>query len=258
MKLAVSIAFVLVAAYIGYGMLLYFKQRSLLYFPTPAFKHAFEEVTFDTGETIRVIVVNPGQRDALLYFGGNAEPVAMSAADFESGYPERTVYLVNYRGYGGSTGSPTEAGHYQDALFVYDQVAPRHNRVSAMGRSLGSGVATYLATHRALDRLILITPFDSVVNVARTFFPVYPVTMLVKDKYDSIGRAPEIDTRTLIVIAENDEVIPPRHARQLADAFRSNVVATHTLPGTNHNNLSLHPAYTDIIRTFLVEGKALK
>lgn len=258
MKIAFSIAFVLVAAYVGYGMLLYFKQRSLLYFPTPAFNHPFKEITFDTGEKVRVVVVNPDQARAVLYFGGNAEPVAMSAADFESTFPDRTVYLVNYRGYGGSSGDPTEPGLYEDALYIYDQIAPQHNAVSAMGRSLGSGVATYLAANRNLEALILVTPFDSVINVARTFFPVYPVTLLVRDKYDSIGRAPAIDIPTLVVIAENDEVIPPRHARNLVSAFLPGLVTARTLKGTNHNNVSLHPEYSDVIRTFLTDRKALK
>ncbi|MCK5687871.1 alpha/beta hydrolase, partial [Myxococcota bacterium] len=109
--LSLSTLGILLVAYIVIGALLFLSQRKFIYFPTSAIKHGYPEEIFKTGtESIVVAVVNGGREKALLYFGGNAEEVIYNAPDFAKIFAEHTVYLVNYRGYGGSSGQPTEAG----------------------------------------------------------------------------------------------------------------------------------------------------
>ena len=110
--------------------------------PNASLRTWFEEEVFTTEVDLRIIVLNPGSDQAVLYFGGNADSMALNAPELSFVLPELTIYLVNYRGYGGSGGAPTEAGLYSDALFLFDELSQRHVATYVVGRSLGSGVAT--------------------------------------------------------------------------------------------------------------------
>ena len=126
--------------------------------------------------TLRGWKLNPGKSGALLYFGGNAERLDASRDEFARLFPDRTVYLLSYRGYGASEGQPGEAALFGDALALYDAARARHprRRYAVIGRSLGSGVASYLASQRPVERLALVTPFDSLAEVAQAHYPVVP------------------------------------------------------------------------------------
>jgi pimeloyl-ACP methyl ester carboxylesterase len=110
-----------------------------------------------------------------------------------------------------------------------------------VGRSLGSGVAVWLASRRPPSRLILVTPFSSLQEIAAGQFTYFPVTWLMLDKYESWRYAPQITAPTLILQAENDEVIPGASTRALAAHFRKGLVTYQVVPGVGHNTLSLNP-----------------
>lgn len=250
-KLSTAILFFTVA-YLSIGFLLYISQRSFLYYPTPAISHNFDTMIIDNeGESINVILVNKNQTKAILYFGGNGEAVVVNAPILANVFPGYAIYLVNYRGYGGSTGSPEEKGIYSDALSIFDKIKTKHSEISIMGRSLGTGVATYLAARREIGKLVLITPFDSIQNVAKHRFPIYPIRMLLKDKYDSLSRVKAIKAETLVLIAENDEVIGFKHTNNLVKAFPASQITVKTIHNTGHNTLSETDQYYQILKSFL-------
>jgi len=139
--------------YIVSALLLFFFQRNFLYFSSPEYQHPWQTQKFHhDNESINVIVLNQGREKSILYFGGNAEAVVYNAADYIKDFPDHTIYLVNYRGYGGSSGSPDEQALYSDALYIYDQIKSKHHNVSVIGRSLGSGIATYIASKRSIKK----------------------------------------------------------------------------------------------------------
>lgn len=253
MKFALTL---LLAGAVVYGclsLILYLTQRSMLYYPTPENTSAnAEALLLDSGgERIKVWKI-PGNGDrALIYFGGNAEDVAHNLVDYANWFPERTVYLVNYRGYGGSTGSPTEAGFYADALTVYDAVAAESGGIAVIGRSLGSGVATYVAANRPVEKLVLVTPFDSIVAVAQKLYPLFPVSLLMQDRYDSLGRAAEIGCPVLIVLAGEDTVVPPEHGRKLAQGFPEAQVEIVEIAPADHIDVGTYPEYRERLIAFL-------
>jgi len=243
---------VLLLVYLGFGVYLYAKQRSFIYFPVAHFEHDFAVERFRSdGESIEVVVLNEGKGNALIYFGGNAEPVVANASAFEQVFSEHTVYLVNYRGYAGSSGSPTEQGLYADASHIYDTIRVRHRNVSVIGRSIGSAVATYLAANRAVKKLVLVTPFDSILNIARDQFPFFPVSLFLKDRYDSYSRVGDVEADTLILVAERDAVIRAKYSDRLASAFPPAQVTVETLEGVGHNGLSAHPGYLATLSRFM-------
>ena len=190
---------------------------------------------------------------ALIYFGGNAEDVAANVDALSGALPGHSLYLVNYRGYGGSTGTPSEAALFADALAVYDHVRTRHPQTSVLGRSLGSGVAVYLASERPVERLVLVTPFDSLLNVARTHFRILPAGLLLKDRYESASRAHTISAPVMTVIAEEDEIIPRARSQALVDAFRPGQVRLTVIDDAQHNTLDAAPEYLASVREFLTE-----
>ena len=130
-----------------------------------------------------------------------------------------------------------------DALSIYDEIQDDYQDISIIGRSLGTGVASYLASKRDVLKLALITPFDSIQNVAQARYPMYPMSLLLKDKYNSLKRVPKIKAQTLILIAQNDEVIKRKHSLNLAKKFLSSNLTLKIIKNTNHNSISNNSSY---------------
>lgn len=231
---------------------MYLFQRGMLYYPVPARNDIPRDtITFKNKDlSLHGWVLNKNQGKALIYFGGNAEDITDNIIQLEELFNNHTIYLINYRGYGGNAGKPTEQGLFSDAIAIYDQIKQQHNSVSLMGRSLGSGVAVYLASIRAISQLFLLTPYDSIVAVAQTHYPYLPVRLLVKDKFDSIALAKNIKVPTLIVTAEYDQVIPNKHAKRLRDHLTETIVTYHLIAGAEHNNITSFPQYEEAIKKF--------
>ncbi len=235
------------------GALLYLAQDRLLYLPTPdVSRPGARALRLKCGAaTLKVWELHPDRGAALIYFGGNAEDVSANLPDFDSTFPDRAVYLVNYRGYGGSTGRPSETALVADAAAVYDWLALRHDRIAVIGRSLGSGVATALAASRPVGRLILVTPFDSMVNVAADHFSWLPVRWLLRDRYDSLLRIARVRVPVLAVVAERDEVVFRARSDALIAAIPAAIRHTALIVGATHNDISDSPEYLRSLREFL-------
>jgi uncharacterized protein len=241
---------------IAYGVLcalLYLVQGRLMYLTTAEVNRpGLRSLRLKSGTaTLKLWELHPDQRAALIYFGGNAEDVSANLADFDSAFPERAVYLVNYRGYGGSSGQPSEAALTADARAIYDWLTLRHDHIAVIGRSLGSGVATALAASRPVERLALVTPFDSIVKVAAEHFFWMPVRWLLRDRYDSRSRIGKVRAPLLIVVAEYDEVVSRARSDALVSAIPAAVRRTVLVAGATHNDIGDFPAYLRSLKEFM-------
>jgi hypothetical protein len=185
----------------------------------------------------------------VIYFGGNAEEVSWMLDEIPRQDTGAAWLLVDYRGYGGSGGAPSEKALESDAAAWYDRFAPTNRRIVAFGRSLGSGVAVQLAAERKLDAVILIAPFDSMVEVGKRHYPFLPVSWLLKHRFDSLGVAPRLTAPLLCIVATHDEVIPAEHARHLYDAWAGPKTWIELV--ASHNSIDGHPDYWPSIRSFL-------
>ena len=154
----------------------------------------------------------------VIYFGGNGEEVSTAIPDRKL-YFGYSLAVINYRGYGHSSGIPTEENLFNDALLIYDKLSNRadidETKIVVIGRSLGGAVATYLASKRKLTGVVLVTPFGSALEVARDMYPLLPMELILKYKFNSISLAPSIDIPLLVLVAENDRIIPIKHAENL-------------------------------------------
>jgi pimeloyl-ACP methyl ester carboxylesterase len=241
---------VLALVYAGVCALLFATQRSMLFYPQPrsgAIGTELLRLPIEGGEVLVTVRPRAGSR-AVLYFGGNAEDVCRSLDSIAAAFPDHTLYLLHYRGYGGSAGRPSEAALFADALALYDRVRAQHAQVVAVGRSLGSGVAVHLAGRRPVERLILVTPYDSLLAIAAEQFPYLPVRWLMLDRFESWRDAPRIRVPTLVLAAEHDAVVPLARTERLVAHFPSGVVTFRVLAGSDHNSISSASEYVALMR----------
>jgi pimeloyl-ACP methyl ester carboxylesterase len=233
------------ALYLVLCAALFMFQRALIYYPQPR--------AFGTAETLLRLPLDDAQvlvstrphdgSKALIYFGGNAEDVSRSLPLFAQTFSDHALYLMHYRGYGGSSGSPSEEAIARDAMTLFDKVYAEHPHIAVVGRSLGSGVAVRLASYRPAAKLLLITPYNSLQELAARQFRWFPVRWLLKDKYESWRYAEHITVPTRLIVAEHDEVIPGSSTQRLYSHFAKGVATLQVIPGTGHNSISDSPDY---------------
>jgi pimeloyl-ACP methyl ester carboxylesterase len=255
---------ILIGIYLACALVLFVYQRAFIYLPTNEYKHSFEQITILNNDVnIQVIVLNKGNKNAFIYFGGNAEAVIHNALEFSINFPSRTIYLVNYRGYGGSSGKPTEAGLFSDAIAIFDNVLAAHKDIAVIGRSLGSGVAMHLAANRAVSQVVLITPYDSILAIAKKQFPLFPISLLLKDQYDSVELANKVSASVLVLAGGKDRIIPFSHTQKLVNALgigkdkRQENVTMIVFEQAGHNNISQSVNYYKNLTSFL-DGLEIK
>ena len=253
MATLLSILKILLATYIILALLLYFMQRRMLYLPQAGLENVdAAEIEFNNdGIVLRGWVVNEGKEKAILYYGGNAETIETNITFYRENFPEYTLYLINYRGFGKSAGDPTEEGLFSDALFIYDQISSKHKKISLIGRSLGSGIAVYVASKKEIDKLVLITPFDSILNVAKQTYKIFPFSLLLKDKYESINYVKDINSRALFLVAEKDRMVKYSRSMGLYEVFDKDSVELSIIRDAGHNTISNFLEFTESLKKFL-------
>ncbi len=259
----------------GFCVLVYLAQERLIFYPRPLDEgsarvlqrtvprsEAFELVAGD-GTRLRGWLLrgqSPAPWPLVLYFGGNAEEVSWLLPELAR-MPDWATLLVNYRGYGLSEGRPSEAALYRDALALYDKIVQRAEidprRVVVVGRSLGTGVATYVASQRPVAGVVLVSPFDSMVEVARGVYPFLPVDLLLRHRFESDTRARLIHAPLLALVAAQDTLVRPERSRRLLEAW-GGATRLELLEGVDHNTIHTHPHYWPLIAGFLSERSSVE
>jgi fermentation-respiration switch protein FrsA (DUF1100 family) len=226
-----KIAFGVVGAYAAFCVAMFLAQKAFLFHPTPETGPPaayglteFRRVEFVAEDGVPLVGwlhETASREKAILFFYGNADALPPYAGFFRSfakaGY---SVLGVNYRGYGGSGGEPSETGFYADADAGFRFLA-RHlpaERITVVGRSIGTGVAVDLAARNPVRSLVLISPFTSVVDAASEVFWYLPVSLLLRHRFSSIDSIRRVKAPILIVHGDADTIIPVLHARLLHEA----------------------------------------
>lgn len=245
-------------------LLVYFAQDALIFFRQPLAEGRRAELarqadvadvwlTAADGTRVHAWHLRAGPA-MVLYFGGNAEEVSWMLEAARAGAPGVSWLLLDYRGYGRSEGSPSQKALIADALALYDHAAHQPGvdpkRIHAFGRSLGSGVAVALAAQRPLKGVVLSTPYDSLLAVAKRHYWYLPVRWMLKHPFDSMALAPRLDTPLLCLIAGRDEVIPPEHAERLYAAWKGPKRRV-LLADATHNPTDEAPEFWASIGAFL-------
>ncbi len=249
-----TIVVIAVCLYVGATVLLYVAQRSLMYFPetvhtapAQAGLPEAEEVMLTASDGEHSIAWHVAPRDAkpvVLYFHGNGGALRYRAERFR-GLIRDGVGLValEYRGYGGSSGTPTEAGLIADAEAAYAFAAARYpaQQLVMWGESLGSGVAVALAAARPVGRLILEAPFTSAAAVGAARYWYLPVGLLMKDQSRSDERIGKVTAPVLILHGAHDDLVPYAMGDRLFALTKAPKHIVHFLDG-GHEDLDKHGA----------------
>jgi hypothetical protein len=255
-KLALAAIATIALAYVGVCAFVFAIQRSLIYYPQPSsLGDRDTTVTLPVaGARVVASVRARAGTKAVVYFGGNGEDVTSSIPGLAAAFPEHALYLLHYRGYGGSGGTPSEAALVGDALALFDLAQREHAAVEVVGRSLGSGVAMQVAGTRPAARLVLVTPYDSLVAIAASRFPYLPVGWLLLDRFESDRHAASVGAPTLLIAADRDEVIPRASTERLLARFKPGVATLRVVAG-DHNSVSEQPEYGPILGGARVERR---
>jgi fermentation-respiration switch protein FrsA (DUF1100 family) len=216
-----------ITAYVAFCALMFFAQRALMYFPervrtepAAAGLPQAQDVMLDTADGEKIIAwhVPPrGDKPVVIYFHGNGGSLRLRVDRFARLVADGVGLLaVSYRGYGGSSGSPSEAGLIEDARAAYVFAAQRYpGRIVAWGESLGSGVAIALAAEKPVSKLILDAPFTSALDIAVSAYPFLPVRLLMKDQFRSDLRIAQVKAPVLILHGDADSLVPIAYGERL-------------------------------------------
>jgi hypothetical protein len=251
LRILLTMSFLALVLFVGACVALFIFQRSLIYYPQPrSNKQGSSLMPLGVGNgTVNVSARFQDGPAAVIYFGGNAEDVSFDLPDLADAFPREAIYSLHYPGYGGSSGSPTQQTIFAAALALYNRVHADHPDITVIGRSLGTGVAVWLASQQHVKRLVLITPYDSFADPAAAQYPWLPVRWLLLDTYESWRYASQVAAPTLILVAANDEIIPRRSSELLRARFRPGLVEYVVMPDVGHNDIQDAPNYWALIRS---------
>ena len=254
----------MLVGYCGLLLLVYLGQRALQYFPerarTPPAAAGLpeaEEVVLDASDGERVIVwhIPPrGEKPVVLYFHGNGGSLRFRVDRFRALAADGTgLIALSYRGYGGSSGRPTEKGLIDDALAAYAFAAARYpaSRLALWGESLGTGVAVALAAQKPVGRIVLESPFTSIADIAAQIYWFFPVRLLIKDSFRSDLLIGTVTAPFLILHGDKDSIVPIA----LGDQLYKLITAPKRFvrfPGAGHNELAAYGAL-EAAKQFLSE-----
>ena len=264
MKTVLIVAALLVLSYCLVVGLLAWQQRRLLYVPDkndpdlPATGAArADTITVHTADGLDLLawLVHPADeaQPVVLYLHGNAGNIGNRAPRFVQlssfGWG---VLMLEYRGFGGNAGAPTEAGLFEDARAAYRALRQRGisaSRIVLWGESLGSGVAVHLAGELAVGAVLLESPYTSIADIARGRYPFVPVDWLLQDRFELLGRIAKVRAPVLVMTAAMDTIVPPAMGRAVFEAAGEPKMIW-LAPNAGHNDLVTAGAL-DVAKAFL-------
>ena len=254
---------VLFGLYVMIGSALYYFQEKLLFFPTTLeqdyqyqFSHKFEELFLKTDENVTINALHfkaENAKGVLLYFHGNAGDLSQWGIIAEYFVAlQYDVLIMDYRTYGKSTGKLSEAALYNDAQFCYDYLLKQYseNQITLYGRSLGTGIASNLASKNNPKQLILETPYYSILDVAKDRFPIVPLKQVLKYQFPTYQFLPKTNCPITIIHGTDDGVVPYASGKKLSELNIENLDFV-TVEGGNHNNLIEFETYHKVIHSLL-------
>jgi len=263
MKMLVPFLYFIAGFYLLICILLYFFQERLIFFPqklavdyTFNFDGDVEEKFFQVDDEVTIHALHffsKNPKGVILYFHGNAgslEDWGEVADDFVK--MNYDVLILDFRGFGKSTGKMSEASFYEDAQMLYDFLLEKYDaaQIIIYGRSLGSGMAVDLAAKNKAQQLILETPFANFADLAQSKFKIFPVKVLLKFGFPNKDKMEKVDYPIHIFHGTNDEMIPYDHAEELQSVLQTGSTFTTIKFGT-HNNISTFQEYWTKVKTIL-------
>ncbi|MAI07408.1 MAG: hypothetical protein CMF61_00480 [Magnetococcales bacterium] len=244
--MVIKILVLAVIFYIGVCAFMFFRQERLL-FPAHLAPASPDEnyTSFKTDDQFLLetkifrATANANKTPLLILFTGNAQNAILAGEGIWKGFEENiNLATMNYRNYGNSEGQPTEKNIFKDAVAFTKFIKSEYpsEKVYLMGISLGTGIASYVASQIDVDGVILMTPYDSIVNVGQAQYPFLPVKFLIKHPFDTTLHIQNVQAPVAIMRAGNDKVILSERTNNLVN-FVPNLAYDHTVPNMEHTEI---------------------
>jgi pimeloyl-ACP methyl ester carboxylesterase len=190
----------------------------------------------------------------ILYFGGVQQDSVALVTKFAAHYPHMPFITYNYRGYGKSEGKPSQSKLFVDAMHIYDDLVLVYNykpeNIILMGYSLGSGVASFLGSQRQVREILLMAPYDSVLEVIKKRYPFSGIHWVLKQKFPSVDFVPHIDVPVHIYAASDDKVVNIKHAKMLKSHV-NNLAGFYEYTDVGHNDILFNADVVEHIKQLL-------
>jgi len=251
-----------IALFIIFNLLIFWEvEKKIVYSPTHYPKRSlFEQspenyfmqhIEVDKNIFLEGVIYEPeeGAKETLFYFGGKEQDSVSMVSKLSITYTDVRIIAFNYRAYGKSHGKPSQKKIFQDALYIYDMMSDRYTKLSIMGYSLGSSVASFVASQRAPKRLILISAFDSVVAFAQKKYPLIPKAAF-KNPFRSDLYVQEVSAPTYLYVTVDDTIVDIDQARILHKNI-NHLVEYKEYSGYNHSSLLMSDEVVEKVKGIL-------
>lgn len=243
MTIGLRVLLFLAIVYVGLAAIIYFQQDSFV-FPAPQESHdpapGYAAVVLDTEDGLALAAhwrAPEEGKPTIVHFHGNSGSL-MGATSENQLFAEEGfgVLLVEYRGYGGNSGAPSEKGFRKDGHaameFLKEQSVPVQ-RTIVKGHSIGTGTATYLATQFDVPAVILVAPFTSIADRMAEAIPIFPMRILLRNEFNNLGKVSNLQVPVLVQHGTDDAVIPEAHGKALSKA--APISTFQSYPGAEHD-----------------------
>ena len=245
---------------------LYYYQEKLIFRPTQLtqdhvfdFGHPYEELFLETsdGASLNGLLFKAdSSKGLILYYHGNRGDLTRwgNITSYFLQY-DYDVLVMDYRTYGKSTGKLSETALYDDAQLFYYEALQRYDEddIVVYGRSLGCTFASYVSARNDPGKLILESPFYSLVDLVKSKYPILPVRRLLKYRFPTSSFVPRVSCPSTVIHGTEDFVVPYESGERLSQEFTSGTAELITVPGGAHNNLIDFTEYRNAIEALLRE-----
>ena len=268
MKMLFNLAFIFFSAYLILVLLVFSFQHKLLYFPidekkiteTPgSLGYAFESIKIETEDHETLygwFIPTPGAIGTVLFFHGNAGNISHRLAYLPMFQKLKlNLFLFDYRGYGQSSGTPSETGTYNDALATWDYLTETRDipstEIVLYGESLGGAIASWLATQRHSAMLILASTFTSIPELAQAIYPFLPARWIARFEYNTLANLKSIDLPVFIAHSPHDEIVPFENGERLFQAANEPKQFLALANGHNDGFIFMREEWIDTLDVFI-------
>lgn len=263
-----SILFIIISVWVLLSLMIYFNQANFIYFPqksldaTPeSISLDYEDLTLSTSDGVDINawwIPHPQARATLLFLHGNAGNISHRLDSINIFHQlGLSVFIIDYRGYGKSTGEPSEEGTYIDAETAWSHLINERkinsDDIIVFGRSLGGGIASQLVEKHPAAALIIESTFTSIEKIGGHYYPYLPTSLLAHIKYPSINRMPNINSPVLIIHSADDEIVPYKFGKELFEAANEPKIFLDIIGDHNYGFINSGTQYTDGLEQFITD-----
>jgi hypothetical protein len=237
MKLTVkSILSVIITIYVIIAITAYCIQEKIIYSP-PAILQEQKDIQIIyynvNNAAIKTYFSKGASSETIMYLGAHDEDIAIKIKTLKSAFPNKSLHLINYRGYANSIGIPSETAIYSDTGEIYKIISSKSSNVTIVGNEMGANIAIKIAYDFPVKNIILISPSDSISNAIHDHFPFLPISTLFRDKFNAMRFAPLVRAKTKVIAYEKGGYISIERSKNIYKKFAPGIANITLIPSYN-------------------------